>query len=129
MQVFKTQIIVTKGDIDELNHVNNVCYIEWVNEIAKKHWQKNTSKELNKNYYWVLLNHHIEYKNSAFVNDVILLKTFIEKSEGATSTRIVEIYNSATDKLLVKSETNWCLIDAKTNRPTRITDEITNLFN
>ncbi len=128
MQVFETQITVTKNDIDELNHVNNVRYIEWVNEIAKKHWQKNTSKELNKNYYWVLLNHHIEYKNSAFVNDVILLKTFIEKSEGATSTRIVEMYNSKTDKLLVKSKTNWCLIDANTNRPTRITDEISTLF-
>ncbi len=128
MQVFETQITVTKDDIDELDHVNNVRYIEWVNEIAKKHWQENTSKELNKKYYWVLLNHHIEYKNSALVNDVILLKTFIEKSEGATSTRIVEMYNSKTDKLLVKSETNWCLIDANTNRPTRITDEISTLF-
>ena len=128
MQVFETKITVTEDDIDELNHVNNVRYIEWVNEIAKKHWQENTSKELNKKYYWVLLNHHIEYKNSALVNDVILLKTFIEKSEGATSTRIVEMYNSKTDKLLVKSETNWCLIDANTNRPTRITDEISTLF-
>ena len=93
------------------------------------HWQKNTSKEINDNYYWVLLSHNIDYKSSAYLNEVITLKTYITKSEGVTSKRIVEMYNSKTNKLLVKSETNWCLFDAKTNRPTRMTDEIINLFN
>ena len=129
MQVFETQISVTKDDLDELNHVNNVRYVEWVNDVAKLHWQKNTSKEINDNYYWVLLSHNIDYKSSAYLNEVITLKTYITKSEGVTSIRIVEMYNSKTNKLLVKSETNWCLFDAKTNRPTRMTDEIINLFN
>ena len=129
MQVFETQISVTKDDLDELNHVNNVRYVEWVNDVAKLHWQKNTSKEINDNYYWVLLSHNIDYKSSAYLNEVITLKTYITKSEGVTSKRIVEMYNSKTNKLLVKSETNWCLFDAKTNRPTRMTDEIINLFN
>lgn len=129
MQVFESKITVTEEDIDELNHVNNVRYVQWVNDVAIMHWQKKSTKELNEKYFWVLLNHHINYKSSALINDVILLKTYIEKSEGVTSTRIVEIYNSKTNKMLIKSETNWCLIDAKTNRPTRITDEIINLFN
>ena len=129
MQVFETQIIVTKDDIDELNHVNNVRYVQWVNDAAKFHWQQNATKEITDNYYWVLLNHNIAYKSSALLNDVITLKTYVSKSEGVTSTRIVEMYNSETHKLLAKSETNWCLIDYKTNRPTRITVEIINLFN
>ena len=129
MQVFETQITVTKDDIDELNHVNNVRYVQWVNDAAKLHWQQNTSKQITDAYYWVVISHHIDYKSSAFLNDVITLKTYVTKSEGVTSTRIVEMYNSKSNKLLVKSETNWCLIDAKTNRPTRITDEIVKLFN
>ena len=129
MDVFEYQITVTKDDIDELNHVNNVRYVKWVNDAAKMHWQKNTPSEINNNYYWVVLSHTIDYKSSAFLNDVIIIKTYVAKSEGVKSTRIVEMYNSKTDKLLVKSETIWCLIDAKTNGPTRITNEIASLFN
>ena len=81
-----------------------------------------------KNFFWVLLNHHIEYKSPAVLNDVIKLKTYVIKAEGVTSTRIVEMFNK-NNKLLVKSETHWCLISSKTLRPTRINSEIANLFN
>jgi len=60
---------------------------------------------------------------------MIHVKTYVTKSEGVTSTRIVKMFNAKTNKLLVKSETNWCLVSAKTNRPTRITTEIVELFN
>lgn len=129
MDVFEYQITVTKDDIDELIHVNNVRYVQWVNDAAKRHWQQNTSEEIITNYYWVVLSHNIDYKSSAFLNDILTIKTYVSSFEGVRSIRIVEIYNSKTNKLLVKSETNWCLIDANTKRPTRISDEIVNLFN
>ena len=129
MQLFETQITVTKVDLDELKHVNNIRYVDWVNRIAKLHWEKNTSQEMRNNYFWVLLNHFIEYKRPAFLGDVIKFKTYVTKSEGVTSLRTVEMYNSNTNKLLAKSETKWCLMDANTNRPTRINEEIVDLFN
>lgn len=129
MDVFEYQITVTKDDIDELNHVNNVRYVQWVNDAAKRHWQHNTSEEIITSFYWVVLSHNIDYKSSAFLNDILTIKTYVSSFEGVRSIRIVEIYNSKTNKLLVKSETNWCLIDANTKRPTRISDEIVNLFN
>ncbi|WP_308993245.1 acyl-CoA thioesterase [Mariniflexile litorale] len=127
MKPFETTLIVTPSDLDELNHVNNVRYIEWVQHIAKAHWQKNASSTILKDYYWVMLSHYIEYKTPAFLNDVISLKTYIINFKGATSTRMVEIYNEA-NKLLAKSETNWCLINSETKRPARITPEIIRLF-
>ena len=39
------------------------------------------------------------------------------------------MYNMDTNKLLVTSKTIWCLINAKTNKPNRITDEIKKAFN
>jgi len=129
MQMFETQIIVTKDDLDELNHVNNVRYVSWVNDVAKLHWEKNSKVDMRSKYYWVLLSHFIEYKSSAFLNDLINIKTYVTKSKGVTSSRTVEMYNSNTHKLLVKSETNWCLMDSSTNRPTRINEEIVKLFN
>ena len=129
MEIFEKSITVTKDDLDELNHVNNVRYVKWVNDIAKEHWLQNASKDICEEYFWVLLKHNIEYKSSALLNDIVTFKTYVIKAEGVTSTRIVEMYHHKTQKLLVKSETNWCLMSYKTMRPARINLEIANLFN
>lgn len=129
MQTLEKLITVNETDLDDLNHVNNVRYIEWANEIAKEHWLHNASDQMVKEYFWVMLSNFIEYKSSALLHDVVHLKTYIKKSEGVTSTRIVEMYHSETGKLLAKSETNWCFMNNKTKRPARVTPEINNLFN
>lgn len=129
MQVFKKCITVTKDDLDELEHVNNVRYLQWVQDVAKVHWENNVTKEILDQYFWVVVSHFIEYKSSALLNDNILLKTYVTKSEGVTSTRIVEMYLQDNNKLLAKAETKWCLMNKTTKRPTRINSEIANLFN
>ena len=129
MEIFEKLITVTQDDLDELNHVNNVRYVQWTQDIAKEHWMQYASEEIRNDFFWVLLSHHIEYKNPAILNDIVKLKTYVIKAEGVTSTRVVEMYHSKTNKLLVKSETHWCLISSKTLRPTRINSVIADLFN
>jgi acyl-CoA thioester hydrolase len=128
MQIFEKLITVSTEDLDELNHVNNVRYIQWANAIAKAHWEQNTTKEIRENYFWVVISHFIEYKSSALLDDKIKLKTYIRKTEGVKSTRVVEMYNTNTEKLIMKSETIWCLMNFKNLRPSRITPEIASLF-
>ena len=122
------EITVSKNDLDDLNHVNNIIYIRWIQEIAKFHWESLVSNDIRKNYYWVLLEHQIKYLHPAFLGDKIKIKTYIEKTGGIKSNRIVEIYNTDTNILIVKSKTIWCLINAKSNKPSRITDEIRQAF-
>ncbi|MBJ6368914.1 acyl-CoA thioesterase [Snuella sedimenti] len=128
MQCYEAILTVTKNDLDDLNHVNNVSYVQWVQNIAKNHWLQKASKSILDTYFWVMVSHFIEYKGEALLNDVIKLKTYITKSEGVKSTRIVEIINERTNELLAKSETTWCLIKSETKKPTRITQDIKNLF-
>ncbi|GAA4885453.1 acyl-CoA thioesterase [Flaviramulus aquimarinus] len=128
MNTYEITLVVTKEYIDDLNHVNNVHYVQWVQNIAKAHWQSKASEDIQTQYSWFLMSHFIEYKSAAFLNDLIKIKTYVEKSEGLTSTRIVEMYNENTNKLLAKSETKWCFMNAKSGRPTRITKEIVDLF-
>jgi len=128
MRIFESIITVNEKDLDELNHVNNIRYVEWVQDIAKQHWLKHASQDTLENYFWVMTNHCIEYKNEAFLNDTIKLKTYIKSSKGAISTRIVEITNNENDQLLAKSETKWCLMSMKSKRPARMTPEIIDLF-
>ncbi|WP_111309817.1 acyl-CoA thioesterase [Confluentibacter sediminis] len=128
MQIFESKLTVNESHIDDLSHVNNVHYVQWVQDIAKLHWESNATQTILDKYFWVLITHFIEYKNSALLNDNIKVKTYIKKYEGAACYRIVEISNAHTNKLLAKSETKWCLMDGETKRPTRITQEISDLF-
>lgn len=128
MQTHEQELTVTKDHIDLLNHVNNIEYVRWVQDIAEAHWNLKTSQEIRQDYYWFMISHHIQYKGEAFLGDTILLKTFILNSKGAKSTRAVDIYNKKTNKLLASSETIWCFMSHETNRPARIPEDIANLF-
>ena len=128
MQSFETHLIVAQEDLDNLNHVNNVRYVQWVQDVAEEHWHAKATEKILSDYFWILLKHTIEYKNPAVLGDVLKLKTYITSSSGATCVRMVEIYNKNTDKLLVSSETTWCLVSQKNMRPSRITEEIRTLF-
>ena len=126
-KVFSTTRKVISEEIDELNHVNNVVYVQWVQDIAKLHWAELVENNPQENdLIWVVLRHEIDYKNQAMLDDVVTLKTWVGETAGVKSVRHVEIYKD--DKILVKAKTTWCLLDAKTFRPTRITENIYNLL-
>lgn len=128
MKTYHKTITVTADDLDDLNHVNNVRYLQWVQDISKEHWQASASKEIEDNHMWVVSTHFLEYKSAAVLNDVIEIKTYIKKSEGAISIRIVEMRNAETKKLILKSKTEWCLLNAKSLRPIRVSEKIKNIF-
>ncbi len=128
MQTFDKQIIVTQNDLDNLNHVNNVRYVQWVQDVAEEHWKTKASETIQNAYFWVLLKHLIEYKSEAVLGDVLKLVTYVPNSTAVTCIRMVEIYDQKTNKLLAKSETTWCFINAETKRPARITQEVVDLF-
>ncbi|WP_339709940.1 thioesterase family protein [uncultured Kriegella sp.] len=128
METYDKKITVMTDDLDELDHVNNVRYVQWIQDISKEHWQSAAPAEMQNGVIWVVMNHNITYKNSAKLNDVITIKTHIAKSKGATSTRVVEMYNDKTNQLLLHSVTTWCLLNNKTFKPARISETIKQVF-
>lgn len=128
MKTYQKRFTVVANDIDDLNHVNNVRYVQWVQDIAKEHWETVAKQENLTKFIWVVVSHHVEYKQQAFLGDPILVKTYIEKSSAVISFRNVEIYNADTQDLLAKAQTKWCLLDATTQKPTRIPQEVIDIF-
>lgn len=128
MQIFEQTITVSKNDLDQLNHVNNVRYVQWVQDIAEAHWLKNAPRTILDHYFWVMLSHHIEYKGEAVLGDELTVKTYVSKSEGLFSIRHVEITNNTKAKLIVTSETKWCFMNTATKKPNRIPPEVAQLF-
>lgn len=123
---YSFKIKVAKDAIDELNHVNNITYLNWVQLAAKKHWKELSSSKFDENLAWVVLRHEIDYLSPAFLNDELTIKTWVGETGGVKSIRYVEIFK--IDKLLVRAKTTWCLIDLILNKPIRITDELLNIL-
>ena len=114
--------VVSKKEIDFLNHVNNLIYLEWVLNAAEKHWAILSSDQIDEKYVWVVLRHEIDYIAAALLGDDITITTWIGESRGVKSDRFVEIKRG--DKLLAKAKTTWCLLYKKTMRAVRIPIEI-----
>ncbi len=129
MQTHTQILTVTKHDLDELNHVNNVRYLEWIQEISKNHWVKATDETMRKDLVWVVKNHNIDYDRSALLGDTLEVHTYIKKTQGPISIRVVQIKNNKNGQLLVKATTEWCLLDANTLRPKRVPEAVQKLFN
>ncbi|GGD37553.1 acyl-CoA thioesterase [Muriicola marianensis] len=119
---------VEQADLDELEHVNNVRYLQWIQDISRAHWEAAAPEDIRKTGIWVVRQHLVQYKSAAKLGDTLQLRTFIKKSEGAISTRVVEMKDLSSGKPIVRSETEWCLLDRQTHRPMRIPEEIRAVF-
>ncbi|AZA90777.1 Long-chain acyl-CoA thioesterase FadM [Chryseobacterium nakagawai] len=116
--VYEKQIKVTEQHIDQNNHVNNVQYVHWVEEVAAEHWNLLKQKTEYENDAWMLLDHHIRYKKQAYLNDIITVKTYPQNPEGAKQPRKVEFY--CNDELVVDSSTLWVLFDTNAKKIKRL---------
>lgn len=114
---------VEEAHIDALSHVNNVVYLQWVNDISERHWNHlSKGKGLQEKYLWVVLRHELDYVNQAVLGDELRLVTWVGASRGVKSVRHVEIFKG--EILLLRAASTWCLIDTKTLKPTRIKNDI-----
>ena len=104
---------VMEEDLDDLNHVNNVIYVQWIQDIAKEHWEVRATDKLKKKFIWVVIRHEIDYKKQAFLGDEILIETYVGETTFVTSERFVNIKNATSGEILVAAKSMWCLLDAK----------------
>lgn len=116
--IFEKQIKIMEEYLDLNNHVNNVQYVKWVEEIAAEHWDSVKYKLDFPDDIWMLLDHHIQYKKQVYLGDLITVKTYPKPPEGIRQPRKVEFY--CNDVLVVDSLTLWAFIDKKTQKIKRL---------
>jgi len=122
------RVRVGAGDLDALNHVNNVVYAGWVQDAATAHWEALTTPEIRAEVAWVLLRHELDYLRAAVLDDEVCIRTTVGHLEGLTFERLTEIVHVGEDRPLVRSRTLWCPIDARTGRPKRVSAALRALF-
>lgn len=125
---FEHTIEITPEDIDVMGHVNNVVYVNWVQEVAEAHWTTKATPQQQKETFWVVLRHEIDYIKPAFLEDTVTGFTWVEPAEGPKTTRHVELKRKSDNQLLAKARTVWVAINPSTGRPTRLDDDLMNIF-
>ncbi len=127
-EIYEKQLVVERKHLDNREHVNNVQYVQWVQDIAEEHWEVRATDEQKAQVIWVVVKHEISYKNEAFLGEQVLLQTYVGAATHVTSTRHVIIKNSDTGKLLAEAKTTWCLLDAESKKPVKISEELKRVF-
>ena len=123
---FEHLLIVKAEDIDRQGHVNNVRYLQWIQDIAVAHWLSRATDQQKAQIVWVVMRHEIDYLRPAFENEEIIVGTWVGEPQGAKWERFTEIRRG--EKILVKAKSIWVALDSKTLRPRRVTAEIKETF-
>lgn len=65
-EFYEHLIQVKPEHIDEMNHVNNVVYLQWAQDAAFAHWMAKASHAVREQYKWVVLNMRLNIKAQHF---------------------------------------------------------------
>ncbi len=120
---------IPKDSIDENGHVNNVAYVQWMQDIAVEHYSSIGGIEAQGlDATWVVREQRVEYLRPAFEGEEIEIKTWVENFRKVRSLRKYEFVRKADGRLLVKGETDWVFINVKTGAPQAIPEEVIKVF-
>ncbi len=125
--IFAYTLIVPQNVIDENGHVNNVVYIQWMQEAAIQHGVS-VGYKTAENIGWFVREHRIEYLLPAFFGEEIEVRTWIAEWKRVRVQRRYEFIRHADGKVVARGETDWVYVDAKTGRPMAIPGEVKVLF-
>lgn len=125
-KIYIHSVTVSQDDLDELMHVNNVKYLNYLQEAAILHWYSSVPRSISESLRWVVKKHEIEYFKAAYLNDYLQIKTWVDSFSGVSSDRHYEIYRN--EQLIVKARTLWVAIDPITLRPKRLPEDIQQIY-
>ena len=127
--IYSKTISIPKTAIDENGHVNNVTYVQWMQDIAVEHYASICGdKAQGPDATWVIREHRNEYLLPAFENEEIEIRTWVENIRRVRSLRKYEFVRKSDGKVVVKGESDWVFVDVRTGRPLAIPTDVENIF-
>jgi acyl-CoA thioester hydrolase len=125
---FSLSLTASPEHIDELGHVNNAVWVDWIQQIATAHWTAVAAPEHQTQYVWVVTRHEIDYRGNIGPGESVTAETFIpEGPTGARFDRRVDFRTSA-GKVIVSARSTWAIIDRATGRIVRVPKEVAEPF-
>jgi len=122
---------VPDSTIDVNGHVNNLAYLQWMQESAIAHstaqgWP--LERYLDAGAGWVVRSHYIEYLRPAFAGQRLSLLTWVAGFRKHSSPRKFLFWRPGDQQVIARAETLWVFVDAATGRPCTIPPELATAF-
>jgi len=121
----------TDRDIDANGHVNNIVYVQWMQDIAIAHSDAVgcTQATTAAGATWVARSHHIEYLRPAYAGDRVNVQTWVvDATRKSSSPRRYRMVRESDGAVLARGETLWVFIDTQSGRPRTIPPEVIRCF-
>ena len=128
--VHREEFTVPGSAIDGNGHVNNVAFVQWMQDVATRHFALGGCVEAMRaaGGTWVARSHHIEYLRLAFAGERVQVLTWVADFSRVRSLRRYRFRNATDGKLLVRGETDWVFINVATGKPASVPVEIRQAF-
>jgi acyl-CoA thioester hydrolase len=128
--IYPYEFTIPEDAVDENGHVNNVMYVQWMQDAAIRHYEAISGTQPTQaiGATWVVRSHKIEYLSPAYAGERIRVLTWVANMRRVRSLRRYRFIRVADEQLLVRGETDWVFLDVKTGRPRAVPPEVTDLF-
>lgn len=128
--IYRHEFTVSQASVDLNGHVNNVIYVQWMQDIAILHCDATGGTRATQaaGATWVARSHKIEYLKPAFSDETVLALSWVADFRRVRSLRHYRFLRQSDNTLLARGETDWVFVDAKTGRPRTIPEEVARLF-
>jgi len=128
--VYMHRFEVPESAVDQNRHVNNVVYIQWMQDVATLHFNAVGGAEPMRRAgaTWVVRSHNIEYLSPLYAGEDVTVLTWVVNFRRVRSLRRYRFMRSGDGTLLARGETDWVFVDTGSGRPCKIPDDIVGLL-
>jgi acyl-CoA thioester hydrolase len=117
---YSQELLVTGVAIDDLGHVNNAVYLQWVEACCRAHAERQgmpTARMLELGALPVVRRHVATYRAPGNLGERVEVSTRIVRVRGPLATRRNEVRRIGDGKLLVDVVTDWVWVDPRSGKP------------
>ena len=125
---FSKTLTVQPNHLDAMQHVNNITYIQWLQEIASDHWYAFATPQMVQQVLWMVKRHEVDYHHQSFLHDELTIFTWTGEYTNVTWKRHYEIIRLQDNKKIITALSVWIPVDSITQKPKRIDAEMIKLF-
>jgi acyl-CoA thioester hydrolase len=129
--VFDLEMTVQAEHIDRLGHVNNVVYMQWMQQVATAHIDSlglGLKEYLELKHAMVAVEHHVQYRKAAFEGEKIILRTWLNEINALYLFRQYVFYRTQDQAVLFSGNTKWACVEIATGRPKRMSPTFTQAY-
>lgn len=128
--IYSHEFIIPASALDQNGHVNNVVYVQWMQDVAILHSEAcgGTRAMQSTGATWFVRSHNIDYLSPAFAGEQLTVFTWVVDFRRARSLRRYRFVRKTDNVLLARGETEWVFVDSQSGRPRTIPAEVKGAF-